>query len=74
MVNEKTYNYVVCINNTGYEASLEVRKIYRVIKDKEVENKGLLKIIDESGEDYLYPIDFFIQIDLPQKIKQALQT
>lgn len=74
MVNEKTYNYVVCINNTGYEASLEVRKIYIVIKDEEVENKGLLKIIDESGEDYLYPIDFFIRIDLPQKIKQALRT
>ena len=47
--------FVVCLNNEGYEVSLEARKIYWVIPDKLGEEHGLVRVIDESGEDYLYP-------------------
>jgi hypothetical protein len=46
--------YVICVNNDGYSASLEVRKIYRGVSDPSAERRGLIRVIDESGEDYLY--------------------
>jgi hypothetical protein len=64
--------FVVCINNEGYSASLEVRKIYEVVSDSSAGEHGLIRVIDESGEDYLYPHDHFIPIDLPQSIEKAL--
>ena len=54
MANESD-RFVICINNEGYQASLEPRKIYRVIADTEAEGKGLLRLVDESGEDYPFP-------------------
>jgi len=63
---------VVCIENEGYAASLETRKIYLSIPDAEAQQHGLLRIIDESGEDYLYPKTFFRPIELPQPVKRAL--
>ena len=50
---------MICVDNTGYEASLERRKVYRVISDAGAQRKKLVRIVDESGEDYLYPKDFF---------------
>ncbi|MBN1997595.1 hypothetical protein JW935_08595 [candidate division KSB1 bacterium] len=64
--------FVVCINNSGYPASLELYKIYRNIPDEDAESKGDLRIVDESGEDYIYPESFFTPIEIPQKVKQAL--
>lgn len=58
--------YVLCIRNKGYPASLEVRKIYRVITDPGAAKRGLVRVIDESGEDYLYPQDYFVSIGLPK--------
>ena len=58
--------FVVCIKNDGYSASLEKRKIYRVLPDSQASAHSLLRIVDESGEDYLYPADFFVSITLPQ--------
>ncbi len=64
--------FAVCVDNADYPASLEVRKIYRVISDQDAEQDGDLRIIDESGEDYLYPGKYFIEIDLPQEPERAV--
>jgi len=63
--------FAVCIKNEGYPASLELRKIYQVIPDACVAEHRLIRIIDESGEDYLYPADYFVLIELPQAVEQA---
>ena len=63
---------VVCINSADYPASLERRKIYVALRDAVAEKQGLMRIIDESGEDYLYPKALFRTIALPQSIKKAV--
>lgn len=63
----------VCINNDGYVASLDVRKIYQGVHDPQVERMGLVRIIDESGEDYLYSKEFFAPITLPVSVRQELK-
>jgi hypothetical protein len=63
---------VVCINNEGYPASLEKRKIYISLRDQAAEKRGLLRIIDESGDDYLYPRMYFRSIALPLSVKRAV--
>ena len=69
---EKDLKFAVCVNNAGYPASLELHKIYRVLPDKDAEADGDLRIIDESGEDYLYPADYFVLIKLPQAVEKSL--
>lgn len=64
--------FVVCIDNKGYAASLEKRKIYIALRDTGAEKQGLLRIVDESGEDYLYPKASFRSIALPQAVKKAV--
>ena len=66
--------FVVCIKNEGYAASLELRKIYAVVQDDLAAGHQMIRVIDESGEDYLFPADFFISIDLPKPIEQALNV
>jgi hypothetical protein len=63
---------VVCVNNEGYLASLEKRKLYISLRDTAAEKHGLLRVIDESGDDYLYPKTFFRSIALPQSTKKAV--
>ena len=63
---------VVCINNTGYEASLERRKIYSVLADSEARKHKMIRVVDESGEDYLYPEGYFLSVALPAAVRQAL--
>jgi hypothetical protein len=65
--------FVVCVRNTGFPASLELRKIYQAVADSEAETHGMLRVIDESGEDYLYPQKFFMSLDLPQALESALR-
>ncbi|HBB88368.1 MAG TPA: hypothetical protein DC047_12210 [Blastocatellia bacterium] len=65
--------FAVCIDNEGYPASLELRKIYRVLPDKKAAKHNLMRVIDESGEDYLYLVRFFVTIRLPQAVKEAFQ-
>ena len=60
--------FVVCVNNDDYAASLEPRKLYEVLPDEEATKHGQLRIIDESGEDYLYPAAAFTRINLPDII------
>ncbi len=64
--------FAVCVNNKGYEASLEVGKLYRVIPDQEAEKRGYVRIVDESGEDYSYSADRFFSIDVPKPLEKAL--
>ena len=63
--------FVVCIKNEGYSASLELRKIYQVIPDARAAEHRLIRVIDESGEDYLYPVDYFVPIELPQAVEKV---
>src|SRR5689334_9836346 len=63
---------VVCIDNTSYPVALERRKIYVVLRDAAAEKHGLLRIVDESGEGYLYPKTLFRSIALPQAIRKAI--
>ncbi len=64
--------FFVCIYNEGYAASLEKRKIYVGRRDPDAEKHGLLRIVDESGDDYLYPKSFFRPIALPEAVKRAV--
>ena len=64
--------FVVCLKNEGYEVSLERRKIYRVLPDSEAAKHRQIRVVDESGEDYLYPKNFFAPLELPQAIRRAV--
>ncbi len=64
--------FVVCINNKEYQASLELHKIYRKLPDKDAATEGDVRIIDESGDDYLYPSSYFVPIQLPQMVEESL--
>lgn len=66
------FRFAVCISNEDYEASLELHKIYRVIPDEDAEVDGDLRIVDESGEDYLYPAGWFVFIELPQALQRSV--
>jgi len=65
-------SYVICVHNKGYPASLEVRKLYRAIRDESAAATGMLRVVDESGEDYLYPAEWFIEVELTAPVKKAL--
>ena len=69
-----TKSYVICISNDGYEASLELRKLYEVVSDPTAEAHGQLRIIDESGEDYLYANSMFVGIELPKAVQDQIQS
>ena len=68
----KTKQFAVCLRNHGYEVSLERRKIYQVLPDPDAAKHRQVRIIDESGDDYLYPQNFFAPIELPQPIRRAV--
>lgn len=67
-----TSQFAICINNCEYPASLELHKVYRVLPDEDAERDGDLRVIDESGEDYLYPSDWFMKLELPAKVQRVL--
>jgi hypothetical protein len=62
----------ICLDNAGYEVSLERRKIYVALADTKAERSGYLRIIDESGEDYLYPVQRFVAAELPISTRRAV--
>ena len=66
------HQFVVCLNNEGYEASLEVSKIYQVINDEEATANGLIRLIDESGEDYAFSKDRFCPIEVPEPVAEVV--
>lgn len=65
--------FVLCIENRDCE-DLEKRKVYRVLPDNDAEEEGYLRVIDESGEDYLYPQSYFVSIQLPREAQEALRV
>jgi len=64
--------FVICIKNSGYLASLELRKLYEVLEDPEAAKDEMIRVIDESGEDYLYPTDMFVAALLPASVEDAV--
>ena len=65
--------FAVCVRNDGYEASLERNKIYTVLPDDDAERDGDLRVIDESGEDYLFDADRFVKIEVPAAVRASLR-
>ncbi len=66
-----TQHYVLCVRNENYPVSLEARKIYECIPDPQAEAHAQIRVIDESGEDYLYPRDLFLPIEIPEEATRA---
>jgi hypothetical protein len=64
--------FAVCVNNADYPASLELHKIYRVLPDDDAATEGDLRVVDESGEDYLYPAEYFVFVELPRSVEKSL--
>ena len=69
----KTEGFAVCLRSAGYTASLEPRKLYPVLRDPDAEANDLIRVIDESGEDYLYPARLFQKLILPVELQRALR-
>ena len=69
---KENYSFALCIENNDCE-DLEKRKIYEMLPDEEADKEGYIRVIDESGEDYLYPQSYFIVVQLPRKAQEALQ-
>ena len=67
-----SHHFVVCTSNEGYEVSLEPRKLYELIEDEQAHSIGMLRIIDESGEDYLFPENLFARVTLPESLEKQL--
>lgn len=72
MKKNKTIHFALCLDNEGYRSSLEVGKLYQTIPDKEAEGHGLIRVIDESGEEYAFGAERFHLMELPPTIKKTL--
>jgi hypothetical protein len=72
MIESTHSHFAVCVRNTGNEESLELRKLYAVISDPDAEKTGMIRVIDESAEDYLFPADFFVLVPLPSAVEEAV--
>jgi len=66
--------FALCIDNAGYEASLILRKVYEVIPDPEAEQDDFLRLVDESGEDFLFHKRHFVLVEFPAKVERVLIT
>lgn len=73
-MNTQKKQFAVCVDNTDYEASLIMRKIYEVLPDKDAARDEMLRVVDESGEDYLYHRSQFILVDFPAEVERVLTT
>lgn len=73
MTGNKTSNrYALCIENGGYPESLEVRKVYVVVPDERAAVNNYIRVIDETGEDYLYPCKYFVMVEVPERAAEAM--
>ncbi len=70
-MSEEHFKFAVCVDNADYPVSLELHKVYRVLPDERAESESELRIVDESGEDYLYPAKRFVQVDLPEAVEKS---
>ena len=69
---ESAHKFAVCVSNADYPVSLEMHKIYRILPDEDAATDGDIRVIDESGEDYLYPAEYFVFVELPQAVEKSL--
>jgi hypothetical protein len=69
----KKEQFVICVRNRGYAASLELRKVYRQLSDAQAEARNFIRVVDESGEDYLFPASLFVPIEIPQAAESAFR-
>jgi len=72
-MSEGAHQFVICVSNEGYEVSLELRKVYEVIPDDSGAAHGLVRVIDESGEEYLFPGTCFERIEISESVKESLR-
>ena len=70
-MSDKPRHFAICVRNDENEESLDLRKIYEILEDSTAAQRNHVRVIDESGEDYLYPADYFVSVELPQKAKRA---
>lgn len=70
----ESMRYVLCLDEGGYGVSLVRRKLYRVVPDAAAEQRGLLRVVDETGDDYLYPAELFVAIEVPAEAVSALAS
>jgi hypothetical protein len=68
---ENSDYFLLCVEDGGYQVSLEPRKVYRALPDPEAESHGLVRVVDESGEDYLFPMSLFVRIQVPAEAEKA---
>ena len=73
-MNRASSPYLLCVDNRGYPASLELRKVYRRLRDAKGEALELVRIVDESGEDYLFPSRCFVPVEVPAKARRVFVT
>jgi hypothetical protein len=71
-MNERRCRFVLCVGNKNYPASLELRKVYRLLSDEQASKRHQVRVVDESGEDYLYPEEYFVPIKLPQAAEKVV--
>jgi hypothetical protein len=71
---ETEISYVLCIDDGGYPESLDVRKVYVALKDTRAQQQQYVRVIDETGEDYLYPAALFVPIQIPQEATQVMSV
>ena len=67
-------SFVICVDNSGYGASLEPRKIYLQLPDARAQSDGFVRVVDESGDDYLYPSRLFVPISVPEEAERAFSA
>lgn len=65
--------HVLCVSNEGYRVGLIVRRVYVTLPDREAEERGLIRVVDESGEDYLFPRALFVAIELPSAARRVMR-
>ena len=70
MTEPETY-FLLCVEEGGYPVALEARKVYRAIADTDAESHGLVRVVDESGEDYLFPSTLFVRIQVPEEAEKV---
>ena len=74
MTERPSPHHVLCVRNDEHPASLVLRRVYRRLDDPSSERRGLLRVVDESGDDYLYPASWFVEIDLPDAAARAFEA
>ena len=70
--NGTSKQFVICIDNSGYPASLELHKVYTVLPDETAAEDDFIRVIDESGEDYLYAAKRFVHVTLPEQVRKSV--